>query len=114
MTAARLLPHGCAVGIDLRHADQSGSSPDATRRNAELEGVADRTEVETGDMTRLPFADETFDLVISKWAVHNTRPRKDVRPPSTKPRASSAPAADSPSPTCGTRTGTAPACTTSA
>lgn len=71
MTAAKLLPHGRAVGIDLWRADQSGNSPDATRRNAELEGVADRTEVETGDMTRLPFADETFDLVISNWAVHN-------------------------------------------
>ncbi|MFB4306780.1 class I SAM-dependent methyltransferase [Actinomadura sp. GTD37] len=71
MTAARLLPCGRAVGIDLWRADQSGNSPDATLRNAELEGVADRTEVETGDMTRLPFADETFDLVISNWAVHN-------------------------------------------
>ncbi|GAA1809746.1 class I SAM-dependent methyltransferase [Actinomadura chokoriensis] len=70
-TAAKLLPRGRAVGIDLWRADQSGNSPDAARRNAELEGVADRTEVKTGDMTLLPFADATFDLVISNWAVHN-------------------------------------------
>lgn len=68
---ARLLPNGHAVGIDLWHADQTGNSPEATRRNAELEGVGDRIDVRTGDVTKLPFADQSFDLVISNLVLHN-------------------------------------------
>lgn len=71
LMAAEPLPRGRAVGIDLWLADQTGNSPDATRRNAEREGVADRVELETGDITRLPFADTTFDLVISNLVLHN-------------------------------------------
>jgi arsenite methyltransferase len=71
LAAAALLPDGRAVGVDLWRADQTGNGPDATRRNAEREGVADRVELETGDMTRLPFADHTFDVVVSNIAVHN-------------------------------------------
>jgi arsenite methyltransferase len=71
LAAAKLLPDGRAVGIDLWRADQTGNGPHATRRNAEREGVASRIELQTGDMTRLPFADDTFDLVISNIAVHN-------------------------------------------
>jgi arsenite methyltransferase len=71
LAAAKLLPDGRAVGIDLWRADQTGNSLDATRRNAVREGVADRVELHTGDMRQLPFADKTFDLVISNIAVHN-------------------------------------------
>jgi SAM-dependent methyltransferase len=71
LAAAKLLPDGRAFGIDLWRADQTGNSPDATRRNAEREGVANRIGLHTGDMTQLPFADNTFDLVISNVAVHN-------------------------------------------
>jgi hypothetical protein len=40
---ARLLPGGTATGIDLwRTQDQSGNAVEATWRNAEVEGVADR------------------------------------------------------------------------
>lgn len=33
--------------------------------------MADRVELNTGDMTKLPFADNSFNLVISNVAVHN-------------------------------------------
>ena len=70
--AARRLPEGEAVGVDLwRAEDQSSNRPDATLENARLEGVADRVRVETGDMRALPFADASFDAVLSHWAVHN-------------------------------------------
>jgi arsenite methyltransferase len=71
LMVAELLPRGRAVGIDLWRADQTGNSPEATRRNAEREGVADRVELETGDITRLPFADDSFDLVVSNLVLHN-------------------------------------------
>ncbi|MEO5799332.1 MAG: class I SAM-dependent methyltransferase [Gemmatimonadales bacterium] len=70
--AAQHLTTGRAVGVDLwRSGDQSGNSPDATQRNAVAEGVADRVELHTGDMTALPFEDNSFDLVVSSLAIHN-------------------------------------------
>ena len=44
---------------------------DATLRNAEIEGVADRITLETADMTALPFPDNSFDVVVSSLAIHN-------------------------------------------
>lgn len=71
LTVAKLLPRGRAVGVDLWRADQTGNSRAGTLRNAELEGVSDRVEVHTGDMTRLPFEDESFEVIVSSLAVHN-------------------------------------------
>src|SRR6516225_7278133 len=47
--------------------------PQATRCNAIAEDVADRVELHTGDMTALPFEDNTFDVVVSSLAIHNIR-----------------------------------------
>jgi SAM-dependent methyltransferase len=71
---ARRLTTGRATGIDLWSThDQSGNARDVTLRNASLEGVLDRIDVETGDMRALPFPDGTFDLVVSSLAIHNVR-----------------------------------------
>lgn len=72
LAAAQHLPNGRAVGIDLwRSRDQSGNDRAATAANAQAEGVADRVTLETGDITALPFADASFDLVLSSLAIHN-------------------------------------------
>jgi ubiquinone/menaquinone biosynthesis C-methylase UbiE len=76
LLAAQHLTTGRAVGVDLwRSVDQSGNSAEATRRNAIAEGVADRVELHTGDMTALPFEDDSFDVVVSSLAIHNIRGR---------------------------------------
>ena len=33
--------------------------------------MSDRCELQTGDMTTMPFPDATFDLVVSSLAIHN-------------------------------------------
>jgi ubiquinone/menaquinone biosynthesis C-methylase UbiE len=72
LMAARLLPHGHATGIDIWNVrEQSGNSLAITQQNAEREGVADRVVLQTADMRQLPFANETFDLVLSSMAIHN-------------------------------------------
>ena len=74
LMAAQHLTTGRAVGVDLwRTVDQSGNSAEATRRNAVAEGVADRVELHTADMTALPFEGNSFDLVLSSLAIHNIR-----------------------------------------
>ena len=72
LMAAKLVPSGRAVGIDLwKTSDQSGNALEVARRNAELEGVADHVDLRTGDMRALPFEDESFDVVFSSLAIHN-------------------------------------------
>jgi arsenite methyltransferase len=74
LLAAQHLTTGRAVGVDLwRVKDQSGNAVEATRRNAVAEGVADRVELHTADMTLLPFANDSFDLVVSSIAIHNVK-----------------------------------------
>ncbi len=74
MMAAGRLAHGRAVGVDLwRGQDQSGNAAQATAANAAAEGVASRVSLATGDMTALPFAPGTFDVVLSSLAIHNVK-----------------------------------------
>jgi SAM-dependent methyltransferase len=69
---ARRLRTGRVTGVDLWSThDQSGNALDVTRRNASLEEVADRVDIETGDMRALPFPDGAFDIVVSSLAIHN-------------------------------------------
>ena len=61
-----------AVGVDhWSTTDQSGNAEQVTRENAALEGVADRVELHTADMRKLPFDDGSFDVVVSSLAIHN-------------------------------------------
>jgi arsenite methyltransferase len=72
IAAARRLPRGRAVGIDIWDTrDQSGNSLEGARRNAELEGVADRVQLQTADVRDLPFEDASFDAVLSSLVFHN-------------------------------------------
>ena len=79
MAAAKRLPRGRAIGIDLWHADQTDNSQEATLANAVLEKVADRIEVRTADMTALPLPDESVDVVVSSLAIHNNPARAGRR-----------------------------------
>ena len=76
--AARRLPAGRAVGVDLWHGrDQSGNSPGATLANAGRAGVSDRVDVQTADITALPFPGGSFDVVTSALAIHNIPAARD-------------------------------------
>jgi len=75
---ARRLTTGKVTGVDLwRSIDQSGNAPEVTLANARLEGVLERVALETGDMRKLPFADLTFDVIVSSLAIHNISARAD-------------------------------------
>ena len=70
--AAQCVPAGRVSGVDIwSRSDQSGNGEEVTRRNAIAEGVANRIELHTADMRKLPFADGSFDLVVSNMAIHN-------------------------------------------
>lgn len=75
VAVAHLVPSGRVVGVDLwRTVDQSGNREEATAHNAALEGVAERVELYTGDMTAMAYDSDSFDVVLSSLAVHNVKP----------------------------------------
>lgn len=71
LAAAKRLPRGRAIGVDLWQADQTDNSEQATLANAVAEDVADRIELHTADMTALPLPDESVDVIVSNLAIHN-------------------------------------------
>jgi arsenite methyltransferase len=71
LAAAKRLPRGRAIGVDLWRADQTENSQQATLSNAALEDVAERVEVHNADTTALPLADESVDVIVSSLAIHN-------------------------------------------
>ena len=76
IAAAKKLTTGRATGIDIwQSVDQAANSADATRHNAELEGVD--VDVRDGDARHIPFDDELFDVVVSSLALHNIYDRAE-------------------------------------
>jgi SAM-dependent methyltransferase len=72
ITVAKHLTTGRAIGIDIwQKEDQAGNSAEATLANARAEGVAERVELKDADARQLPFENESFDVVVSSWALHN-------------------------------------------
>jgi len=70
--AAKRLTTGKSIGIDIwQSEDLSGNKQEATLENAKREGVGGRIEVRTADMRKMPFADRTFDVIVSRAAIHN-------------------------------------------
>ena len=74
--AARRLTTGKAIGVDRWVAGAlTGNRPEAALDNARWEGVLDRVEVTEGDVRQLPFADASFDVVVSNFVVHEVKNR---------------------------------------
>lgn len=72
IAAAKQLTTGKAIGVDVWHSrDQAANRPAATWANARAAGVAERIDVRDGDARQLPFADHTFDVVVSSLVIHN-------------------------------------------
>jgi arsenite methyltransferase len=70
--AAKYLTTGKSIGIDiLRAEDLSGNNIDNALKNAELEGVIDKIEIKNEDARKLNFQDNTFDVILSMWCIHN-------------------------------------------
>lgn len=72
ISAARRLTDGRAIGVDLwRGLQLSGNRPQAVLENARRAGVAERVETQDSDARSLPFADASFDVVLSSLVLHN-------------------------------------------
>jgi SAM-dependent methyltransferase len=78
IAAAKRLNSGRAVGIDVwRAEDLSDNTLERLMANARAEGVDQKIEVITEDARELSFADESFDVVLSTFCIHNIEPKLD-------------------------------------
>jgi len=70
--AAKQLKSGRVVAVDIwKTEDLSRNAREKTEQVVKAEGVADRVKIEEADATKLPFANETFDVVVSNLCIHN-------------------------------------------
>ena len=70
--AAKRLKTGVSFGIDIWNSnDQSENNESSTLQNADMEGVVEKINLLTADARKLPFDNETIDLVMSHWVIHN-------------------------------------------
>ena len=70
--AKRLTSGGHGIGVDIwSQVDQADNSAEATLENAKREGVAGQIELSNSDARDLPFADNSFDVILSSFAIHN-------------------------------------------
>jgi SAM-dependent methyltransferase len=76
--AARRLTSGKAIGLDRWVAGAlTGNRPEAVLDNARLEGVLNRVEVKEGDVRQLPFGDDSFDIAVSNFVLHEVNNREE-------------------------------------
>ncbi|MFN8375404.1 MAG: methyltransferase domain-containing protein [Anaerolineae bacterium] len=68
---AKRLTTGKAIGIDVWDPNAGGGTPDIFWKNVRVEGVADRVELQNVDARKMPFADESFDAIVSSFALHH-------------------------------------------
>ncbi|MGH9533883.1 MAG: class I SAM-dependent methyltransferase [Terriglobales bacterium] len=67
---------GRATGVDVwSNRDMAANSAAATEGNLELEGVSGICDLVSKPAQQMPFADESFDLVVSNLCVHNISDR---------------------------------------
>jgi arsenite methyltransferase len=70
--AAKYLTTGKSIGIDIwRTEDLSGNNVENALKNAELENVRNKIEIKNEDARKLSFQDNTFDVILSMWCIHN-------------------------------------------
>jgi ubiquinone/menaquinone biosynthesis C-methylase UbiE len=74
---AKHLRSGSATGIDLWKTEAGEQTAQTARRNARLEGVADRVDIKNADARSMPFADGTFNVIVSSLMLHHAGGRSD-------------------------------------
>jgi ubiquinone/menaquinone biosynthesis C-methylase UbiE len=71
--AVKQLPSGKGIGIDIWTEGSGDNRPEIFLENAKIEGVADRVSLQNEDARKLPYDNESFDVVISGLTMHHMK-----------------------------------------
>jgi ubiquinone/menaquinone biosynthesis C-methylase UbiE len=67
------LPSGKGIGIDIWTEGSGDNRPEIFLENAKIEGVADRVSLQNEDARKLPYDNQSFDVVISGLTMHHMK-----------------------------------------
>ena len=74
IAAAKKLTSGTATGTDHWKGNlEYRNTSEMTWENARIEGVPDKIKIIDGDVTSLPFTDNTFDMVTTSLMLHHVK-----------------------------------------
>jgi len=73
---AKAIERGEVVGMDVWMKMGGGTSIERAKRNAEIEGVAQKVKFKYGDARNIPYPDEYFDIVVSSFTIHIIREKE--------------------------------------
>jgi len=68
---AKRLTTGKAIGIDIWLPNAGGGTEHTFWKNAHTEGLEGRVELQNVDARQMPFEDESFDVIVSTFALHH-------------------------------------------
>jgi SAM-dependent methyltransferase len=68
---AKRLTNGKAIGIDLYLPNAGGGTADQFWKNAHLEGLAQKVDLQNVDARKMPFENASFDVIVSSFALHH-------------------------------------------
>lgn len=71
LSAAKRLTGGKATGIDIWAEGAGDNHPKVFWKNAKIEGVTDRVNLQNEDVRQLPFDNESFDIILSGLTMHH-------------------------------------------
>ena len=71
LSAAKLIPDGKAIGIDLWTENSGDNRKEIFLKNAEIEGVKDRVLLQTTDARMLPYKDDSIDVILCGLTMHH-------------------------------------------
>ena len=75
---AKRLTIGKLVGIDIWDTmELGGNSPERAYKNAEVEGVKEKVEFKFGNVLKIPYDDNVFDIVTCSSVLNNLRGEKN-------------------------------------
>uniref|UniRef100_A0A7V1EJ60 Methyltransferase domain-containing protein n=1 Tax=candidate division WOR-3 bacterium TaxID=2052148 RepID=A0A7V1EJ60_UNCW3 len=74
---ARTIKNCEVVGIDIWMRLGGGTSLKIAKRNAEIEGVADKVKFEEGDARNIPYSNGYFDIVVASFAIHIIKRKRE-------------------------------------
>jgi hypothetical protein len=69
-TNQKIINRGKGIGIDIWTEGSCDNYPEAFQENTKIEGVTDHVSMQNEDVRRLPYENESLEVIISSLTMH--------------------------------------------